>query len=55
MIVTIGAEPGGAGGLELPLDSKLAHRRNTKFKAEPPPGTPKLSLDFEKFGAPDRD
>ena len=45
---------GGVGlwGLEPPLDSKIAHRCNTKIRAEPPPRTPKLSLDFEKFGAP---
>ena len=50
----IGAKP-GEGGLKLPLESKMAHRRNTHFRAEPPPGTPKLPLDFEKFGAPDHD
>ena len=52
--VSIGAEPGGGwgGGLEPPLDSKMAHRRNTNFRAEPPPRTTNLPINFEKFGAP---
>ena len=33
----IGAEPGGGlGGLKPSLQSKMAHRRNTNFRAEPP-------------------
>ena len=39
---SIGAEPARLEG---------GHRRNTKFTVEPP-GTPKLSSDFEMFGAP---
>ena len=42
---------GGASGAQAPLDSKMAHRRNAKFRAEPPLRTPKLSIYFGKFGA----
>ena len=35
----IGAEPGGLGGLEPPLESKVPHRANTKIWSEPPSET----------------
>ena len=39
----------GAGVDRAPLDSKMAYRHNTKFRAEPPWNP---EIDFEKFGAP---
>ena len=48
----IGAEPGGLGGLEPPLESKVPHRANTKIWSEPPPPRSHFPGQFlQKFGA----